>query len=175
MALRFAVGEMLNHPEHGECIVTFIGEEYVGVAFANGRNALLRKESFSCPEGEPPDVTTPVLADPGPTALVSWPDNTFSPAPESSEPRMGERWKTFADDPMTFIQRLPEFLSEAHPMQGCGTLRAAPRADAAGWPRRMVTRPSHKWARFHWPACRSSTASPSGTLTITVFAARCCA
>lgn len=38
----FIIGQRVCHPEFGECVITFIGEKFVGVQFNKSQHGLLQ-------------------------------------------------------------------------------------------------------------------------------------
>lgn len=66
----FQIGQRISHPECGDGTVVFVGSQYVGIALDNGRDMLLRMETFECaPPDEMIELTSPAEAEP-----VRWPD-----------------------------------------------------------------------------------------------------
>ena len=44
MSITFEVGAELDHPRHGPCKITFVGDDYIGIQLANGEQGLLKRE-----------------------------------------------------------------------------------------------------------------------------------
>lgn len=113
-------GSRIEHPEHGECVVTYVGDEYVGVRFENGKDALLRRTSFDRNEIEEgaalsvTEETETVKAD------LPWPDSTFTFEAADTKHFMGSHWEPFVDDPAEVFKRIPEILPQALPQTGYG-------------------------------------------------------
>ncbi|HRR40342.1 MAG TPA: hypothetical protein P5244_03800 [Syntrophales bacterium] len=118
----FQVGQNLVHPEHGPCIVTFVGQDYIGVEFACGSNALVRKEAFNgdTPKGGTPGLLTPEQA----RQSMPWPESTFVIEPPATRHFMGSHWKPFGDDGKEILSRLPEIVPKASLWMGIDGINA---------------------------------------------------
>ena len=126
------VGSRFGHPRHGAGTVTFIGSEYLGVAFDDHGDVLLRiatlAEAGSAPVG-------PLPAKPAAQRAQPWPDSTFVAEPSDAEHSMGSHWRPFVDDAADILRRLPEIVPRAL-VPACATASAAhPRPTPGDWPR----------------------------------------
>lgn len=128
------VGIVTIHPVHGECKVTFVGEDRVGVEFENGRHALLPKSSFS-PDDEETRLELARIAEASKPRPATWPENTFVPEPSNTKHFMGSHWDPFEEDRTAVLKRLPEMLAKAQLQKGYGQFYAAVRAVPTDWPR----------------------------------------
>lgn len=124
-----AVGDRIEHPEHGLGTVTFVGTEYVGVAFDDTREILIRLASLERnlePEDEP---------DPETGVIPAWPASTFFPVDPNTLHYMGSHWDPFVDDVVEIMKSLPEILPKSLLQIGYGDNRTPPRSIPQDWPR----------------------------------------
>jgi hypothetical protein len=121
------VGSRIVHPVHGAGTVTFVGTDYLGIAFDAGGEALVRRESL--------DAAAPVAAEPqAPTSeALPWPDSTFVPERDDAEHSLGLHWRPFAEDAKDILSRIPEMLPAALLQTGYGETRKPSRAEPEGW------------------------------------------
>ncbi len=99
--INLKIGAKVMHPVHGECRITFVGDEYVGVEFDEGTNALLKKESFK----DKPKK--------GKVESLPWPESTFIEE-DGCEHYIGEKFKPFYDDLNSILRMLPEIIPHSH-------------------------------------------------------------
>jgi len=127
MANDFETGRILAHPEYGECTVVFVGEDYVGVRFDDGQNALIRKENFY-----EPDIgieQEPIID----RSLLPWPESTFSYGNNDIEHFLGSHWEPFFENTDSLVEIIPRALKESQQLKGYGDFFPAPREDAPFW------------------------------------------
>ncbi len=124
----FVVGQRINHPEYGECTVTFVGEKRLGVVFDDGTDTMFMLQDFEACDTVDTEAASPA------SRPVDWPDSTF--VPESGEDRhsMGSHWVPFFDGPAELAMRLRnEILPESRPACGFGEFYPAPRQEPDSW------------------------------------------
>lgn len=113
---KFVVGSRLHHPVHGAGTVTFIGTDYVGIAFDGTGEALIRRTAL---EESMRPVCVPVEAPPD---ALPWPASTFIPEVSGAQHFMGSHWKPFFHDAADIADLLPQILREAMPQFGYGSV-----------------------------------------------------
>lgn len=133
---RFKEGESISHPIHGECRISFVGEDYVGVEFDGGNQALLKKDSF----------IKKIRMDEKKDNNLSWPKSTFIEEPEGKRHFMGEKLAPFFDDVSALIGKLNEILSNSSGIIGAFSVsETPPHSLPEGWPQGQIRQ---------WPSTR---------------------
>lgn len=126
-------GDPIEHPLHGAGTVRFVGSEYLGIEFAEGRQALLRVavlEEGSATEDVDEAAAPEIEAQP--PADAPWPDGTF--LADAEEHSMGSHWRPFFEDFGVFLRDLPQLFPQAKPFLGWGDFFRSPREKPAHWP-----------------------------------------
>jgi hypothetical protein len=101
------VGSRIDHPVYGTGTVVFVGEEYLGIAFAEGGEALLRRDGLEQP-------SAPVVAaDASGQAARPRPESTFVFEHDEGRHFPGSHWEPFVEEASAMLRRLPEFLGKA--------------------------------------------------------------
>jgi hypothetical protein len=108
----FHIGQNLTHPEHGDCTVTFVGKNYVGVEFDDGGNALIKKDAFH----EVPDSSEQTIQPR--VRSLSWPESTFVQENADAKHFLGSHWDAFFEDTQQILKRLPTIVQSAEPWIG---------------------------------------------------------
>lgn len=127
----FAIGDPIEHPVHGRGTITFVGAEYIGIVFDDGRNALLKRERLQSDllsdrgSSEAPHAPT----EPAPP----WPHNTFFPDDNAGRHAMGSHWQPFAEEAADILHKLPEWLPEMQRFVAYGDLYRSPRPNPDDW------------------------------------------
>jgi hypothetical protein len=130
------VGSRVESTLHGFGTVTFVGTDYVGIAFDGSGEALIRRDTL---EREAPAVVAPV--EPCRDELP-WPESTFVPEQEDAQHFLGSHWDPFVEDCTEIIDRVPEIASTALQQTGYGNVHLPPREVPEDWP---------KGFRLVWP------------------------
>lgn len=125
----WVVGSRVEHALHGSGSVTFVGTDYVGIAFDNAGEALIRRDTL---ENEAP-ATSPAV-EPGRDELP-WPESTFVPEDEDARHFLGSHWDPFVEDSKDIVKRLPEMLPDALLQTGYGADRKPSRTVPDDWPK----------------------------------------
>lgn len=127
------VGDTIEHPVHGECAVTYVGDEYVGVRFDDGREALLKRASFD-PNNVEAGALSPVLEvfESDRSSLI-WPDSTFMFEVADIKHFRGSHWEPFVDDTSEVIKRTQEILPNALSQTGYGDFYPAANKVPVEW------------------------------------------
>lgn len=128
-AQNLVVGSRIDHPVEGKGTVTFVGTDYLGIEFEDGREALIRRESL---EREEPILPEP--AEPSQESLP-WPASTFIPEGENAQHYLGSHWDPFVDDSMELMGLLPEIVPNAMVQTGYGESRKPARSIPEDWPK----------------------------------------
>jgi len=123
------VGSRIEHPAHGCGTVTFVGIDYLGIAFDGGGEALLRRTTLE--EPEPTMDTLP--ASPG--EELPWPESTFVTEKAEAEHFLGSHWDPFVEDSLAIMQQLPVIVPNALLQTGYGEHRKPARMEPEGWPK----------------------------------------
>lgn len=123
------VGSRIDHAQHGSGTVTFVGTDYLGIAFDGAEEALIRRNVLEQETPFPPQEEEP------PRKELPWPESTFIHAPESANHFLGSHWEPFAEDSKDILGRLPEIVPQALPQTGYGEGRKPSRAEPDGWPK----------------------------------------
>lgn len=137
--LHYRVGDPVVHPEHGDATVTFIGSEYAGLRFRDGRDALFRIEELDPGGGQDgavePDPESEPLDDVAPDASPSWPDSTFLAAVDDQRHIPGMHWMPFSEEGVDpFFERLAELCSQSSLLPAYGIRYRAHRTAPGDWP-----------------------------------------
>lgn len=125
--------QVIQHPIHGECTVTFVGTDYIGVVFGGSEHALLRRESFD-PSSDGFKAFYNA-SDDSDRSHLPWPDSTFLAEPLDARHFMGSHWDPFFDDVKDVMNQLPEIMPDAVLLAGYGEFYKAPREIPTDWPR----------------------------------------
>lgn len=123
------VGSRIDHPLHGRGTVTFVGTDYLGIAFDGSGEALIRREAL---EKDAPMVEAP--AEP-PREALPWPTSTFVPEGADARHFAGSHWDPFVEDAQEIMARLPEIVPSTLVQTGYGEHRQAARAVPDEWPK----------------------------------------
>jgi hypothetical protein len=123
---KFYIGQHLIHPQHGDCTVTFVGDDYVGIELPDGQQGLVKKEAFL---ETPPSEEYIEPSDIRPT---TWPESTFVQESVDTPHYPGSRWEAFFDDAKTVIERIPAIIKTAELWIG-GVNRQPPRSLPDNW------------------------------------------
>ena len=91
------LGSRIEHGLHGSGTVTFVGTDYLGIAFDGAGETLIRRESL---EKDAPAVVEP--QEPAPDTLP-WPASTFSPEGADAQHYLGSHWDPFVEDSMLTV------------------------------------------------------------------------
>jgi hypothetical protein len=124
------IGRHISHQEHGEGVITSVGDEYVQVQFDDNRDVLLRKDALSG-NGmlDSSQIDTGGAATP-----ASWPENTFIQEPAETTHYMLSHWDPFIDEPQVLLKRrLPEIVKHYTRLRGFGSFYPAPHELPASW------------------------------------------
>ncbi|WP_282754074.1 hypothetical protein [Desulfuromonas thiophila] len=125
--MAFVIGRKIVHPEYGEAIVRFVGEERIGLEFPDGQQALFKKDDLN---KSPLDYD--MAAAEGKTD-IPWPQSTFIPDGEEEEHSPGAHWQPFVDDTGEILAKLPEYLKSAREKNALGLLLKPERALPEDW------------------------------------------
>ena len=121
-------GSRIEHARHGSGSVTYVGTDYVGIAFDNAGEVLIRRETLV---NDAPATNVPV--EPRRDALP-WPESTFVPGGDDARHSPGSHWNAFMDDSTEIIEYLPGIVHKALPQTGYGEERKPSRTTPADWP-----------------------------------------
>ena len=124
-----AVGDRIEHWLHGSGIVTFVGTEYLGIAFDDAGDALIRRDSLEkdAPAGMEPQSSA--------RETLPWPASTFIPEGKDAQHYLGSHWDPFVEDSQEIMHRLPDMLSNALLQTGYGQMRTSARSLPEDWPK----------------------------------------
>ena len=111
------VGSRIDHPAHGTGTVTFVGADYVGVAFDESGEALIRRSALKGDITDLALVSEEILRE-----SLPWPASTFVPDTADAQHYMGSHWWPFTEDAQELVARLPALLREALPHFGYGAI-----------------------------------------------------
>jgi hypothetical protein len=124
----FHIGQNLTHPDHGDCTVTFVGKDYVGVEFSDGGDALIKKDAF-----QKTTVSNEQTISPPVVRSLSWPESTFVHESADAQHYLGSHWDAFFEDSESILRKLPAIVQRAEPWVG-GLNQNAPRQLPQDWP-----------------------------------------
>lgn len=127
--LNLMVGSRIEHGLYGSGTVTFVGTDYLGIAFDGAGEALIRRESL---EKDAPAVVEP--QEPARETLP-WPASTFIPEGEDAQHYLGSHWEPFVEDSQELLCRLPEIVPNALVQTGYGENRKPDRSLPDDWPK----------------------------------------
>lgn len=124
------IGSRIDHPEHGTGVVTFVGDDYLGVSFDDLGDALIRREALEAAgaPSEPADA-------PASRASLPWPESTFVAEKPGTAHYLGSHWAPFADSAEQMLTRLPEMIQAATVQRGYGSLVPDGQPAPADWPK----------------------------------------
>ena len=117
----FRVGNQIDHPDHGPCTITFVGDDYVGVRLTSGDNVLLKKSTLALSKPR-----TEVESDKPPGSPVPWPDCTFTWEPEDQPHYCGSHWDPFYENTDLLFEKLPRILAHSMPIATYGNTYPGP-------------------------------------------------
>lgn len=128
--MEFAVGHELNHPEYGPGIVSFVGDDYIGIEFGDGNEALLRREALAdaLSEGKVKSSQSALVESAPPR-----PPSTFVNESDDAQHFMGSHWDPFVDDANEILGRLPTIVNQAKLVSGYDDSRQALHQDHQDW------------------------------------------
>lgn len=108
----WAVGDKIESGPCADAVVTFVGEERVGITWGGGTETLvLRKELDRAFFGP--------LASLGPKAPAPpWPASTFVQEAPGTAHYLGSHWKPFVENTQDLLGRLPEIFADAQVQTG---------------------------------------------------------
>jgi hypothetical protein len=123
------VGSRIEHGRYGSGVVTFVGADYIGIAFDGANEALIRRESL--------EKDAPAAVEPQAPAreTLPWPTSTFIPDGEDAQHYLGSHWDPFVEDVKELMARLPEIVPNAMAQTGFGESRKPSRLLPADWPK----------------------------------------
>ena len=124
----FRAGIQIDHPDHGPCTITFVGDDYVGVRLTSGGNVLLRKSSLA-----PSRPETEAKSDKPPGLPVPWPDCTFTWEPDDQTHNCGAHWKPFYENTASLFEELPRILAHSIPISTYGDTYPGPYEIPSEW------------------------------------------
>ncbi len=123
------VGSRVENALHGSGTVTFVGADYVGIAFDDSGEALIRRETL---DKDAPAAPVPI--EPCRDELL-WPESTFVPESDEAQHFLGSHWDPFVEDSKDIMKRLPEIAPNALLQTGYGEDRKPLRAAPEDWPK----------------------------------------
>ncbi|MCC7151797.1 MAG: hypothetical protein IT501_07310 [Rubrivivax sp.] len=126
----WTVGSRIEHPVHGPGTVTSVGTDYLGIAFDDSGEVLIRREAFA-QQARLPQATEPIQA---PRKTLPWPASTFVAEPADTPHYMGSHWDPFVEDSAQIIDRLPEIVPGAMVQTGYGEARKPDWDAPPDWP-----------------------------------------
>lgn len=125
----WVIGSRIEHRLYGSGTVTFVGTDYLGIAFDGAGEALIRRESL---EKDAPAAVEPQVPA---RETLPWPASTFIPEGKDAQHYMGSHWDPFVEDSIELMGRLPEILPNALVQTGYGESRRPPKALPDDWPK----------------------------------------
>lgn len=123
------VGSRIEHELHGSGTVTFVGTDYLGIAFDDGGEVLMSRETL---EREVSTARQPLKPA---RETMPWPDSTFVPEEDDARHFLGSHWEPFVEDLKEIMQQLPDMVSKALLQTGYGDGRKSPRPVPDEWPK----------------------------------------
>lgn len=123
------LGSRIVDPLRGMGTVTFVGTDYLGIAFDDHGETLIRRTAL---ERDAPDIAEPAAPD---REDLAWPESTFVPEPANTEHFMGSHWDPFVADAAEMMGRLPGVVPDALLQTGYGEARKPNRMLPDDWPR----------------------------------------
>jgi len=136
--ITFHIGQNLVHPDYGDCTVTFVGKDYVGVEFDADENALIKKDAFQeAPASSKQSIQQSVRT-------LSWPESTFVHENADAKHFLGSHWDAFFEDSNTILDKLPAIVQCAERWIG-GVNQIEDRHLPDNWPLGYVSAwPGHR-------------------------------
>lgn len=123
---KFYIGRHLTHPQHGDCTVTFVGDDYVGIELSDGQQGLIKKEAFfGIQPGEECSESPNIRPS-------TWPESTFVQENTDNLHYPGTHWEAFFDDAQTVVEKVSEIFKTAESWIG-GVNRQPPRDLPDNW------------------------------------------
>lgn len=123
------IGTRIKHASQGAGTVTYVGTDYIGIAFDGGGEALVRRETL---EQDAPVAEAPVEVR---RESLPWPESTFIPEHDDARHFLGSHWDPFVEDSKVIMKRLPEMLPNALLQTGYGEDRKPSRRVPDDWPK----------------------------------------
>jgi hypothetical protein len=132
---RFEINDRILHTDYGPGVVTFVGDNYLGLRFPSVGDMLLRydaaKISRWTTEAEAAWQDETAAVD---QAKLDWPQSTFKNEASDTPHYMGSHWPPFVEDVADIVKDLPNILQEAQVMESIGNHRKSPRELPQDWP-----------------------------------------
>jgi hypothetical protein len=132
---RFEINDRILHTDYGPGIVTFVGDNYLGLRFPSVGDMLQRydatKISRWTTEAEAVWQDETAAVD---QAKLDWPQSTFKNEAPDTPHYMGSHWPPFVEDVADIVKDLPNILQEAQVMESIGNHRKSPRELPQDWP-----------------------------------------
>lgn len=136
---RFEINDRILHTDYGPGIVTFVGDDYLGLRFPSLGDMLQRYDATKISRwtAEAEDAWQDEIA--CKTAEVEqanldWPQSTFKNEAPDTPHYMGSHWPPFVEDVADIVKDLPNILQEAQVMESIGNHRKSPRELPQDWP-----------------------------------------
>lgn len=126
---QLAVGSRIDHAQHGSGTITFVGADYLGIAFDASGEALIRRDMLS--------RRSPTCGRSTGTAArkLALAGVTFNFEAEDARHFPGSHWDPFVEESRDILGRLPEIVPKALPQTGYGQDRKSSRAEPNDWPK----------------------------------------
>lgn len=122
------VGSRIEHGQEGAGTVTYVGADFIGIAFDKSGEALIRRDVL---EKEQPAEAAAVET---PREDLPWPESTFVAESVDARHYLGSHWEPFAEDSTGIMKGLPDILGSALPQTGYGEMRKPSRTVPDAWP-----------------------------------------
>jgi hypothetical protein len=135
----FEINDRILHTDYGPGIVTFVGDNYLGLRFPSVGDMLQRcdvaKISRWTTEAEAAwQVEMACKMAVVDQAKLDWPQSTFKNEAPDTPHYMGSHWPPFVEDVADIVKDLPNILQEAQVMESIGNHRKSPRELPQNWP-----------------------------------------
>ncbi|MDY0329169.1 MAG: hypothetical protein RBR52_01570 [Thiomonas sp.] len=124
----WGVGNRIDHPSFGAGTITFVGADYLGIAFDDVGEILIRRESIEKHESAHHERQEPSRES------MAWPTSTFIPESPDSRHFSGSHWSPFVEKSEDLLRHMPEIVQQAQLQEGYGDFRPAPRTVPQQWP-----------------------------------------
>ena len=124
--LTLSLGSRLESTASGAGTVTFVGKDYVGIAFDDGKEALIRRDDLARPTAVLPPQTARQDA--------PWPQSTFVAEADDAQHLPGSHWGPFVEDSQKILAHLQQVVPHALVQTGYGADRPPARPAPADWP-----------------------------------------
>lgn len=109
--------------------MTFVGADYLGIAFDDGCEALIRRAALEQLPAAGAECENQNRGE------LPWPDSTFAREAEDAQHFPGSHWDPFVEDTKEIMARLPEIVPRALLQTGYGEFRKPHRAEPDEWPK----------------------------------------